>query len=43
MSIINRTKEWTRPKLLGVAPTPRSGHTSTTVGSLIYIFGGSSS
>jgi len=37
-----REMTWVEPKVLGEPPTPRGGHSSTLVGSYLYIFGGSS-
>jgi N-acetylneuraminic acid mutarotase len=35
-------REWSLPKTLGNAPSPRAGHTSILHGSSLYVFGGSS-
>jgi hypothetical protein len=32
---------WQKPRVLGISPLPRSRHTATAIGSMIYIFGGS--
>lgn len=37
-----REMTWVEPKVLGEPPSPRGGHSSTLVGSYLYIFGGSS-
>jgi hypothetical protein len=31
---------WSQPSTKGISPTPRHGHTMTTVGKFLYIFGG---
>lgn len=38
--LIVETLNWTKPTLAGVAPLPRSLHSSTVIGNKMYIFGG---
>ena len=37
-----RTNSWVIPKVSGMPPLEREGHTSTMVGPLMYVYGGSS-
>ena len=37
-----RTNSWVVPKVSGMPPLEREGHTSTMVGPLMYVYGGSS-
>jgi N-acetylneuraminic acid mutarotase len=36
------TEDWVQPKVDGMAPIEREGHTATMVGQLMYVYGGSS-
>ena len=43
LNIFNtRTHSWVRPKVDGLPPVEREGHTATMVGPLMYVYGGSS-
>ena len=37
-----RTNDWVQPKVDGLPPIEREGHTATMVGQLMYVYGGSS-